>query len=139
MNLAILSGRLTRDPKIKNGSGDMAVCEFDLAVKKIKPRKKDGKDVNFISFVAWGATATNLVKFCKKGSLILVNGSLETDSYSSNTGTKDTATIVCYTIEYLSSNSDKKEEAKPSKTKERTASDYNDGVPLNQIDEDLPF
>jgi len=102
MNKVILSGRCVRDPELKfiAGSG-MAVGDVTIAVDKglSKDKKAEfeqkGKDTaDFPRLKLWGKNAENLASLCRKGTMILVEGSYETGSYTKEDGTKVYTTEV---------------------------------------------
>lgn len=80
---------------------NLAYCKFTLAVNR-KYSKNGEKQVDFINCVAWRKTAENLVKYCRKGSKIAVEGNIQTGSYTNNHGTRVyTTEVVAETIEFL--------------------------------------
>jgi len=87
MNIVIISGRLTRDPELRETVNGKATCSFSVAVQK----SKDAAD--FINCVAWETTAENITKHFRKGNPILITGRLETRSYEKD-GQKRTFTQV---------------------------------------------
>ena len=91
MNKVILLGRLTKDPELRFTPGDgKAVSRFTIAVKR--QFKRDEAD--FISCVAWGKTAETISQYMTKGRQIAVTGSIRTDSYEAQDGTKRYTTDV---------------------------------------------
>ena len=91
MNNVTLVGRLTRDIELRyTQNSNVATCKFTLAV--VRDRNKEETD--FISCQAWGKTAETLVKWCKKGSRIAVQGSIRTGSYEDRNGNKVFTTDV---------------------------------------------
>lgn len=75
MNQVILTGRLTKDPELRQTQSNKAVCTFTLAVQETKDK------ANFINCVAWEKTAENISHFFFKGNPIMVVGSWETRTY----------------------------------------------------------
>lgn len=75
MNQVILTGRLTKDPELRQTQSNKAVCAFTLAVQETKDK------ANFINCVAWEKNAENINRFFKKGNPILVAGTWETRVY----------------------------------------------------------
>lgn len=122
MNKAILIGRLTADPELRETQGGKSVSKFTLAVDRLK--KEDGAD--FISCTAWGKTAENLCKFMRKGSKVSVVGRIETGSYEKDGRRIYTTDVIASELEFLESK--KKEESE----------DFAE-VPDTVSDDDLPF
>lgn len=92
MNLAILKGRLIKDPELKFTSGKgTALTNFTMAVDK---GFGDNKKTAFIPVVVWGKSAEAVANYTKKGSMVLVRGSIETRSYDAKDGSKRYVTEV---------------------------------------------
>lgn len=101
MNNVVLTGRLTADPTVKVTQSGMKVCTFTLAVNK------DKDHTDFPQIVCFGKTAENLNIYQRKGSLVGVNGRLQTRTYDRQDGTKAYVTeVIAGAIEYLSSKSE---------------------------------
>ncbi len=105
-NLVVLTGRLTDNPTVRYGAqSQTAVARFNLAVDR---GKKDGKDLgtDFPSIVAFGKTAENIEKYCKKGSLVLIMGRLQTGSYEKDGRKIYTTEVLLDRVEFLEKKSD---------------------------------
>lgn len=81
INRTVLTGRLTRDPELKSTSSGISVTQFTLAVNRQYTNQDGNRSADFISCVAWRKTAENINKFFKKGSLIGIDGRLQSRSY----------------------------------------------------------
>ena len=93
MNKVVLVGRLTRDPEVRTGSG-FSTARFTVAVNR-NFKNKDGQyDADFVSCVAFRNTADFIAKFFKKGSMIGIEGRIQTGSYDAQDGTKRYTTDV---------------------------------------------
>ena len=95
MNKVILMGRLTRDPEIRYSQNDssMRVARFTLAVDRRFKRDNEAT-ADFIGCVAFGRTAEFLERFFRQGSKIVVEGRIQTGSYTKQDGTKVYTTDV---------------------------------------------
>lgn len=92
LNSICLTGRLTADPEIRNTDNGTPVLNFSLAVQRnYKTREDDKYPVDFINLVAWRGTAEFISNYFKKGSLLTVEGSLETRKYTDKDGNNRTA------------------------------------------------
>lgn len=128
MNNVVLTGRLTANPELKVTQSGTKVCVFALAVNK------DKEHTDFPQVVCFEKTAENLCTYQKKGSMIGVNGRLQTRSYERQDGTKAYVTeVIANTVEYLSSKSDNS-----AKTQQNEAVEVAE-VPVSVSDDDLPF
>ena len=98
-------GRLTRDPDIKYTQGDntMCVARFSLAVDR--KFKREGEPIaDFINCVAFGKTAEVLEKYCHQGTKLVVEGRIQTGSYTNKDGQKVyTTDIAVENLEFAES------------------------------------
>ena len=90
MNVACITGRLTRDPEVKQTQSGMAVAKFCVAVQRMK--KEDGAD--FITCTAFGKTAEVIGKHFFKGAKIDLTGHIQTGVYQNKDGQKVHTTDV---------------------------------------------
>ena len=90
LNKAILGGRLTNQPELKQTPQGVAVTTFSIAVNR--RGKKDETD--FINCVAWRETAEFICKHFGKGSSICIVGQIQVRSWNDNNGGKRYATEV---------------------------------------------
>lgn len=130
MNKVILTGRLTRDPELKQGN--TAVTRFSLAVNR--RFKRDGEpDADFFNCVSFGQAAETIAKYSNKGDMMGVSGRLQTGSYTNKDGNKvNTLDVVVEEFDFLTSKAEKSGTNNVSK---------NDGfmnIP-DGIEEELPF
>ena len=139
-NLVVLTGRLTADAELRYTSNDVPVCSFTIAVDR---RHKVGEDkqTDFINLVAWRQTAEFVSKHFKKGSMIGIEGSIQTRKYvDKDTGKNRTAfEVVVNNAQFVES---KKEGNLPTATKNDPLVDFQgklDGFTEVGTGEDLPF
>ena len=97
MNIAILMGRLTRDPELKYTSNGKAYTTFTLAVQKTKD------EAEFIDCVAWEKTAENIAEYFRKGNRILIQGRLSVSSYEQNGEKRKFTRVLANTFEFIDS------------------------------------
>lgn len=99
MNSVNLVGRLTAKPELRYTNSNKSVARFTLAVSR---QRAEGTD--FINCVAWGKTAENIQKYLDKGSLISLQGRIQTGNYTNNAGKKIyTMDIVAESVQFLNS------------------------------------
>ena len=105
MNKTILMGRLTRDPEVRYTQGDnaSAVARFSLAVDR--RFKKDGEQTaDFINCVAFGKTGEFIERYCHQGTKLVVEGRIQTGSYTNRDGNKVyTTDVVAENVEFAES------------------------------------
>ena len=93
INSVSLTGRLTRDVELKYTQSGTAVGTFTLAVDR--QYKRDGEPTaDFISCVIWRKSAENFTNFTHKGSLVGVEGHIQTRTYDNNQGQRVYVTEV---------------------------------------------
>lgn len=82
MNKAIVMGRLTSDPELRQTQSGIASCRFTIAVnRKYKNQQTGEYDADFISCTAWRQTAEFISRYFTKGQMIAVEGSLRNNNY----------------------------------------------------------
>ena len=88
-NRVIIAGNLTRDPELRYTVNKKSYANFTVAVNNTW-KNANGElqeTTDYINVVAWGAQAETVVKYLKKGSPVLVEGSIRTRSYDAKDGT----------------------------------------------------
>ncbi|MCF0106003.1 MAG: single-stranded DNA-binding protein [Holdemanella sp.] len=101
INKAVLVGRLTKNPEIKKTPNGNSVCSYTLAVGRNK-YEEGQQSADFIECVSWGKTAENIYEYIKKGSLIGIEGHIQSRSYSDIKGNKSYVTeVVTDTVQFL--------------------------------------
>ena len=94
LNKVILMGRFTRDPELRSTPQGISTCSFSIAVDRNFVRQGEERKADFINCVAWRQTAEFISKYFKKGSLVALEGSIQTRSWDDNEGKKRYATEV---------------------------------------------
>jgi len=102
INRVVLVGRLTRDPELKYTTNGIANLRFSVAVNRTFTNQNGERQADFINCVAWRGQAENMAKFLRKGSLIGVEGRIETGSYQAQDGTtRYTTDVMADSIQFL--------------------------------------
>ncbi len=96
LNKAFIMGNLTRDPELRQTPSGQAVCSFGIATNRFYTDKtgQKQKHAEFHNVVAWGKQAEIVSQYLKKGSLIFVEGRLQTRNWQDPQGTKHYRTEV---------------------------------------------
>ena len=105
-NLAVLTGRLTADPELKYTQNNVPVCSFSIAVDR---RYKQGEErqADFINITAWRQTAEFISKYFSKGSMIGIEGSIQTRRYQDKDGNNRTAfEVIANNVQFVESKRD---------------------------------
>lgn len=104
LNKTLLIGRLGRDPELKYTQGGQAVCNFSMATDE-SYTGKDGQKVDraeWHNIVAWGKTAEACANYLHKGSLVFVEGKLQTRKWQDQQGANRFSTeIVADKVQFL--------------------------------------
>lgn len=123
INRVILVGRLTKNPEIRKTPNGASICKFTLAVSR-KVKAQGQPDADFISCVAWNKTADLMYQYLKKGSLIGIDGRLQTGKFTNNNGeTIYTCDVMIESLQFL----DKKEETQNNNVNQEREMSYSEG------------
>lgn len=132
MNITVLLGRLTANPEIRQTHNGTSVCSFTLAVDRYSngERKAD-----FINCIAWRQNADNIARFFKKGSMIAINGSIQTRTYQDkDTGKNRTSFEVLVDRFHFTGSANNQ-----SQNNDFSTSALDEFAPMASDDGDLPF
>ena len=94
INRSVLVGRLTRDSELRYTNGGAAVATFTIAVNRQFTNQNGEREADFISCVIWRKAAENFTNFTHKGSLIGIDGHIQTRNYENQQGTRIYVTEV---------------------------------------------
>ena len=102
MNKVVLIGRLTKDPELRYTSSNIPTVTFSLAVNRPFQNQNGVREADFI--VMWRKQAETAKKYLSKGSLIAVDGRIQTRNYDGTDGKKVYVTeVVADNFEFLES------------------------------------
>ena len=94
INRAVLTGRLTKDPELKSTQSGLSVVSFNLAVDRQYSNSQGKRDADFVSCVIWRKAAENFCNFTSKGSLVGIDGRIQTRNYDDKDGKRVYVTEV---------------------------------------------
>lgn len=95
-NKVVLCGRISNDLELRQTNNGKSYCRFNLAVN----RMNEGTD--FITITVWNKQAENIVEYQSKGSLILVEGSISTGTYTDADGNnRKTFEVMAQNVQFL--------------------------------------
>jgi single-strand DNA-binding protein len=145
-NKVLLMGNLTRDPQLSYLPSQTAVVEFGLATNR-KYKGQDGsmkEDTCFVDCQAFGKTAENINKYCKKGNPLFVEGRLKFDSWTAQDGTKRSKhRVTVENFQFLSSGGQSggapASQSSPSSAEEQTYQPDEHAQGQGQTGDDIPF
>ncbi|MGO2695929.1 single-stranded DNA-binding protein [Bavariicoccus seileri] len=98
INNVVLVGRLTKPVDLRYTANGTAVGSFTLAVNRSFTNRDGERETDFINCVLWRKAAENFANFTRKGSLVGIEGSIQTRNYENQQGQR------VYVTEVLASN-----------------------------------
>ncbi len=145
INRVVLVGRLTADPILRKTASNLPVASFTVAIDR---RVGQGKEpaADFINCVVWNKSAENTAQYTHKGSLVGVEGRIQSRKYVDKQGNnRYTTEVVCDTVQFLEpkGSSQGRSSAQPiEEAPSYTPDDNNTPEDIPSIDistDDLPF
>lgn len=91
LNHITIMGRLTKDPELRYTQNQTAVATFSVAVERDYSGNDGNRQTDFLNCVAWRKSAEFVNRYFGKGSMIIVEGRLESRNYEDKNGNKRTA------------------------------------------------
>jgi single-strand DNA-binding protein len=99
-NKTIQAGNLTRDPELRFTNEGVPVCEFGLAVNRVRSKDKDA--VDFFDVTAWRELGETIANYKKKGDPILIEGRLQYRTWEAQDGSKRSKVdVVADNVQFL--------------------------------------
>lgn len=144
LNSVILMGRLVADPELRTTTTGKSVASFRVAVDRGYSKNATERTADFINVVAWEQTANFVCRYFSKGSMIALQGSLQTRQYEDKTGAKRTAyEVVAREVSFCGSKAETGTSGGNYAASAQQAPAYQTAMPgdFEEItdDEDLPF
>lgn len=148
INTAVIMGRLTADPELRQTQSGISVARFSVAVER--PYSKDGeRQTDFLDVVALRNTADFVCRYFVKGQMIAISGSIQARTYTDRDGNRrKSVEIVADGVSFCGDKPERKaqtydaepvsaEPAKPELRYQQQSMDDFVDVPMS--DDDLPF
>lgn len=102
MNKVMLIGRLTAKPELRYTSANKANTKFGLAVNRNFTNSQGQRDADFINCVCFNKQAENVCNYLDKGSLVSIEGRIQTGSYEGQDGIKKyTFDVMVDNVQFL--------------------------------------
>ena len=125
INNVVLIGRLTKDIELKSTQNGIAVTSFTLAVNRPFKNQQGENEADFINCVAWRKQAENAARYLGKGSLIGVEGRIETRNYEDKDGKRVYVTeVVADRIQFLDTKNNEQQNNTPSQNFNQQAQSF---------------
>ena len=143
INRVILTGRMTADPVLRKTNTDKSVASFTVAVDR-RSGQGGNQTADFINCVVWNAVAENVARYMRKGSLVAVDGRIQTRKYQDNQGNNRTAfEVVCDNVVFLETRNSQANASSSSHSVQTPANEpaypEDDYSGLDVSTDDLPF
>ena len=111
INNVVLVGRLGNDPELTYTNSGTALCKFRLAVSRPPRRTEDGgrgeKQTDWLDITCWGKVAENVSQYLDKGSLVGVEGRIQSRTWEKQDGSKGYGVeINAQSVQFLESKSE---------------------------------
>ena len=138
-NRVVLAGNLTRDPELRFTNNGIPVCEFGIAVNRVRSKNEE---VDFFDITAWRELGETIANYKKKGDPILIEGRLQYRTWEAQDGSKRSKVdVVADNIQFLGRGGEGGEGGAPAGGHQRGRRNApQDDVDLNEEDfEDIPF
>ena len=143
INSAVIMGRLVADPELRQTGNGVSVTSFTVAVEKRFVKQGEERGADYIDVVAWRQTAEFVSRFFRKGSMIAIQGSIQTRTYEDKNGNKRKAVeIVADNASFCGSKAETGTAGRDDTGRAEPAPSYAtaDAGDFNEIPEDdLPF
>ena len=94
INMVALMGRLTYEPELRSTNNGLSVLSFQVAVDRNYQAQGQERQADFIDCVAWRQTAEFISRYFHKGSMIAIEGSIQTRNYTDKNGNNRKAVEV---------------------------------------------
>ena len=139
MNRIVISGNITHDLEIKT-SGETKILNFTVAVRRRFKDKEGNYPTDFIRCVAFNNQCEFITKFFKKGSPILVEGTLQSNTYETENGAKRTVyNLVTENIDFFGGKKEETSSDAPNPSFEQTMQQNGVDFTTNNVSDELPF
>ncbi len=138
-NKVVLIGRLTKDPELRyTSTNNLPVVSFTLAVNRPYAVQGNDRNADFINCTAWRKQAENIHKYVGKGSMVAVEGKLQTRDYMDDkiNAKRYITEVICDSVVFLDS---KGSSDYTSPTEDNSKEDELPKGNFNNVEDDLPF
>jgi len=137
MNRALLVGRITAKPELKYTSSNLPYTRFTVAVNRTFSNSQGERETDFINVTAWRKQAENVCQYLNKGSMVSVEGRIQTGSYTDKEGNKRyTTDVAADSVQFLESKGQSQARAKEDNS---SPYDFEPTEPSGVNVEDDPF
>ena len=152
MNRVCLVGRLTAKPELRYTNSNLPFSRFSIAVNRTFSNSQGQRESDFINIVVWRKQAENVKKYITKGSLVAVEGRIQTGSYEKDGQRVYTTDVVADNVQFLETKAQSQNRpvedsvtpadfannsVKPTDMNEEVFADFGDSIEIS--DDDIAF
>lgn len=145
LNVVALMGRLVADPQLRQTTTGKNVASFRVAVDRGRKNANGQNQADFFDIVAWDKSAEFICRYFQKGSMIAVEGRLQSRNYQDKNGSNRTAVeIVAQNVNFAgskesTSHAPQNAAQRPAASSQRTQGEPDADYALIEDEGDLPF
>lgn len=142
INNVTLMGRITYSPELKSTPNGLSVIRFQVAVDRTYQAKEQERQADFIDCVAWRQTAEFISRYFHKGSMIAVEGTIQTSNYTDKNGNnRKQIEVLANNVSFCGSKNESggNMDIEPESAAKYSNTDNSDFEEIVDDDDDLPF
>lgn len=143
INKVVLVGRLTKNPEYRTTPNGISVSTFTLAINRTFTNSNGEREADFINVVTFKKQADNVNNYLSKGSLVGVEGRIQTRNYENNEGQRIYVTeVVAERVHFLDSKGNSQQNNSSQQHRQvpvGNAPFANANGPIEISSDDLPF
>jgi single-strand DNA-binding protein len=133
LNRVVLVGRMTADAELKYSPNGNAVASFTVAVNRTYTNQSGEREADFPRVVCFKKLAENTANYTKKGSLVGVDGRLQTRTYEGQNGKVYVTEIVADSVQFL------EPKGQSSNNQQSQNNNQSNNDPYDMSSQELPF
>ena len=141
INMVALMGRLTYEPELRKTPSDVSVLRFQVACDRSYQRAGAERQADFIDCVAWRQTAEFISRYFHKGSMIAIEGTIQTSNYTDKNGNnRKQIEVLANNVSFCGSkNESGSMDIEPETAPTYSSADNSDFEEIVDDNDDLPF
>jgi single-strand DNA-binding protein len=144
INMVALMGRLTFEPELRTTPSGVSVLRFQVACDRNYQKSGAERQADFIDCVAWRQQAEFISRYFHKGSMIAVEGSIQTSNYTDKNGNnRKQVEVVANQVSFCGSKAESgtgaQNPAFAQPAPSYASADNSDFEEIVDDDDDLPF
>lgn len=142
INMVALMGRLTYEPELISTPNGVSVLRFQVACDRSYQAKGQERQADFIDCVAWRQTAEFISRYFHKGSMIAIEGTVQTSNYTDKNGNNRKQTeVLANNVSFCGSKNENggSMDIEPESVAKYSSTDNSDFLKIADDNDDLPF